>query len=485
MGCCTDKMASFISTTGFGDLPAHVVHQAKLLTLDVIGCAMSGFSHDRGRISRQIMESFGGNPQATVIGSGKKIACIGAAYANANMASSLDNEETFMNAHHFSSNSVFSALAVAEKENASGKDLITAVAVGYDVGARVILSTGFLGKIVDGKVVRYSVVGAPCAHSMGSVASVSNLLKLSQQQAVHALGLQGHLSPMPSTHLWTAIPDYLPLVKYGDNGWMAVGGIMSALLAREGFTSYPSGVLDGKDGFWKMYGAETCDFEVMTEELGNKWWIMEASFKPWPSCRYTHHPLTAIRRIVDKYNIEPEEVDSVVIKGSLIAWLPHFYNQDPKGPVDQQFSASHAVAMLMFRIPPGPDWQRADIMENPRIKEFRHRVTVELDPAMLQQVSRQISQQPRVIKEVPVTVEIIARGQTFVETVNYATGDPWEAEFRMDDEELKTKFRVNACSLLPLSAKWRQRVEEIVAACLNLEQLANVNQLTQLYSSLI
>ncbi|MFC1981268.1 MmgE/PrpD family protein, partial [Chloroflexota bacterium] len=458
-------------------LSPEVVHQVKVMILDVIGCALAGFSHDRGMISRKVMKSFGGNPESTIIGDGTRTSCISAACANSNMASSLDNEETFMNAWHFSSNTVFSALALAERNGVSGREFITAVAVGYEVAARLILSTGFMGKIVNGKVTRYPVVGNPM--SMGSVAAACSILGLSTKQLIHALGLGGHFSPTPSTHLWS-IPLEPALLKYWDNGWMALGGIMSALMAKEGYTSYTVGILDGDSGFWRMYGGESCNFEVMIDGLGDKWWIMETSFKPWPSCRYTHHPLTALSRIINKYNIKPEEVQNIVVKGSFM-WHPPFQNQDPKGPISPQFSASHALAMLMFNVPPSADWQKPEMVANPLVKELRKKIEIKLDPEIMnEQIGRQISQIPRVIREVPTTVEVTERRQVFSETVKYAKGDPWDLDYRMSDEDFKNKFRLNALSQIPMSLEWRRKIEDTIESCLNLEKLDNVNDLTRL-----
>lgn len=476
MKTTTDKMAVFISDTRFNDLTTDVVHQSKLMVLDFIACAIGGSNHDRGLISRHVVEGFGGNKEATIIGGKVKTACLNAAYANANMASALDNDETFMNWCHISSNTVSSSLALAERGNASGNDLITAVAVGYEVACRIGLSTGYPGRVVGDKMVRHIVGNAPWI-SMGSIASAANLLRLNQQQVVYALGLQANFAPMPTLQYF-AQSEILPHVKYWDSGWMAMGGVMSALLAREGFTTYPKGIFDGDLGFWKVYGAESCDLDIMTERLGEKWWFLEASFKIWPCCRIFHHSLTAFSRLIDKYEIKPEEVEKVTIKGFM--FLPHFFLKDPKGPVGSQFSAPHAMAMLIFRIPPGPQWHTPEILEDSKVKEFRNRVDIEMEPKMEEYINSQLSQKPKIIKRIPTTVEIAARGQTFRETVNYAKGDPWEDEFRLNDEDLKNKFRINASSYKPISYKWRQMIEEIIDTCFNLEKVSNVNDLTKL-----
>ena len=469
----TSEMAEFTADTKFEDLPPEVIHQAKLLILDVMGCAISGYSHDRGMISREVAKGFGGNPEATILGDGKRTSCICAAYANANMASALDNEETFFNAAHFSSNTVFSALALAERDNASGKELIKAVAVGYEVVARLWVSTGYAGEIVEGKVVGTPLVGWPA--TMGGVAAACSILELGESEVFNALGIGGHYSPLPSTHLWRS--QELPLIKYTDNGWMALGGIMATLLANKGYTGH-SGILDGDAGYWKMYGAKSCDYNIMVEGLGNKWWIMETSFKPWPGCRHTHHSLTALSRIISKHKIKPDEVEEITVKGSFMGHI-QFHDQEPEGPVNPQFSAPHVMAMLMLNIPPGVDWYRPEILRDPKVKELRKKITIVIDPKIMsEQIEGQISQHPRLVKEIPTTVEVVARGIMFSETVKYAKGDPWEPEIRISDEELKDKFRLNASTLMPLSLEWEKNTDEVMDKCFRLEDLENVNDMT-------
>ncbi|MBF0278649.1 MAG: MmgE/PrpD family protein [SAR324 cluster bacterium] len=472
----TGEMAEFIAETKFENLPSNVIHQAKLLILDVMGCAVSGYSHDRGMICREVVKEFGGNPEATILGGDNRTSCVYAAYANSNMASALDNEETFVNAAHFSSTTVFAALALAERGNDSGRELIKAVAIGYEFVARLWASTGYAGEIVEGKVVSTPVVGWPAP--MGGVASACSVLKLDKEKVFNALGIAGHYSPLPSAHLWRSAQE-LPLIKYKDNGWMALGGVMSALLANKGYTGH-SGILDGEAGYWKMYGAKSCDYNVMVEGLGDQWWIMETSFKPWPACRHIHHSLTALSKIKNKHNVKHDEVERITVKGSFMEH-PQFHDQEPEGAVNPQFSAPHVLAMLMLNIPPGVDWYQPEIMRDPKVISLRKKIKIKIDPRiMTDQIARQISQHPRIIKEIPTTVEVLAKGQVFSETVKYAKGDPWDPEFRISDEELKDKFKLNASSLLPLSFEWKNKIDEAIDKCFRLEDLENVNDLTAL-----
>jgi 2-methylcitrate dehydratase PrpD len=475
----TEKMAAFVANTRYEDLKPELVHLAKVTIMDVIGCALSGFSYDRGAISRDVMQGFGGNAESTVMGSNTKTSALNAAYANANMASAPDNEETFMNLSHISAPAACPALAIAERNKSSGKDLITAVAVGYELAARIGISVGFLGKIIDGKVELYSAMGLASWTAMAAVGSVGNLIRLSEDQAVHALGLQAHHAPMPTGRYWR-MPSSLTHNKYWDAGWMALGGIISASMSKNGYTSYAQpGILDGEYSFYRMLGAESCDFDAMVDQLGDKWWFMQASFKPWPCCRLIHHPMSAVVSLVKKHELAVEDIRKLTIKGSFM-WMQCFHNQSPGNETDAQFSASHSIAMLLLNVPLG-DWHRPEQINDPKVIELRQKITIEIDQNIMnQQIASQIARSPRVCTEYPTRVEIEARGQTFGKDITHAMGDPWDEEWKMNDADLTAKFRANAASLLPVSNRWQRRAEGIIDACFNLEKMANVEDLTRL-----
>ncbi|MFC2018993.1 MmgE/PrpD family protein [Chloroflexota bacterium] len=477
----TEEFAAFVAGLKFEDLPEPVVHEVKRLVLDTIGCGISGFSHERGVISRRVAESFGGAPEATILVSGTKTSSANAAYANANMASALDNEETWMNSGHISSMVVFPAIALGERLCASGKDLITAVAAGYEVAARIGLSTGFLGTIEDGEVKMAEVYGTCSWHGMGAVASSGKMLGLSEQQMGHALGVEGHFAPMPSMSLWLSGYDE-PLIKYWDSGWASMGGIWAALLAKQGYTAVEN-ILDGDRGFWRTYGAPNCNFDIMRRGLGKKWWLRELSYKPWPTCRLTHHALTPFVKLIDEHNISPQEVEKVTIKGSYM-WTPRFKDPDPKLPANTQFNAPHALAMAIFKIPPGPDWHKPEIVDSPAVRDFRKKVSIEISrEVMNQSITTQVSGPTGAIKEIPTTVEIVARGQTFTASTRYAKGDPWSDETIMTDDELKGKFRINSVGVLTCSCHWREQIEQIIDTIFSLEELTDLDHLTRLLSA--
>ncbi|MDO8472804.1 MAG: MmgE/PrpD family protein [Dehalococcoidia bacterium] len=475
----TRQIAEFMAQTRFEDLPPPVVHLAKVTILDAIGCAFGGFSHDRSVISRQVMESFGGLPEATVIGSDLKLSCIGAAYINAHMANALCADDIFCTLGHIAVAAFSPAFAMCERHKSTGKDLITAVAVGYEVASRIGLAVGKLTRIVNDKVEPLPVLGVGSWMSMASVASVGSLLRLNPEQAINALGLQAHHAPMPTGRHTTLAP-VMAMNRFCDTGWMALGGIVSALMSKKGYTSFPApGILDGEYGFWRMIGAPSCDFDLMVDKLGEKWLFLEESFKRWPADTYIQHPLTALDILLEKHKFHPEEIERVTITGGLM--YPNFFNQDPKTEADAEFSVPHCAAMLILGIAPGPEWHTPEILNNPKVASLRHKVVLKADPAAVKIISDQIAKFPGVIREAPTTVKIDARGHTFSEFVKYHFGNnPWSEEFKMSDEDIKKKFRFNAASLLSASTVWRGSIERIIDACMGLERIANVEELGQL-----
>jgi 2-methylcitrate dehydratase len=175
-GKITRTLASFIVETSFEDLPSNVVQKTKQLILDTIGCALGGYLTDLGTICSKIVMDLGGNSESTLIGSGKKTSCVNAGYVNAKMANALDCDDVFYNYSHFASPIIAAALAVGEREEASGKNVLNAVALGYDATARVGLSC-----IQPGRPISFAW------HIIGSIVASAKLLELDLEKLIKTL----------------------------------------------------------------------------------------------------------------------------------------------------------------------------------------------------------------------------------------------------------------------------------------------------------
>lgn len=432
----TRTLADFTVGTRYEDLPAPVVREAKRLLLDTIGCAIGAIGTDSGRITLQYAEALGGNPRATVIGSTKRSSVTAAAYANGRLANVLDADDTFPTSTHFGNATVFSALALAEDLDRSGAELLTAIAVGFDVGARIGSWMGPPMQIENGEVIGWNELGGPAATmtwaAVGAAASAAGLTAL---QANHAFGIAGANSPQPTLRKWAESP-FQPMYKYADAGWCAEIGTSAAMLAGLGSTGFLD-VLDGPNAFWRWYGSPSHDDVALVGKLGNDWQILNTTYKPWPCCRWIHHPLTAFAGIREQHGLKPDEIERIVVRANPFALTPIFQDQHPEDMLSAEFSHAHAMAVLAYDVPAGPRWYDKTTMADPRITAFRNRVTVAPEPTSANIGTWITGGQWR---GVPGGVDVHARGQVFSATADMSLGDPWSEPTLYSDAAILAKF---------------------------------------------
>lgn len=438
MTSLTQTLADFTVQTRFDDLPHSVVHEAKRLLLDTIGCALGAVDTPSGRVALDYVSTLGGAPHASVVGSERRSSATAAAYANARLANVLDADDTFPTSTHFGNATVFSALALAELDRRSGRDLLCAIAVGFDVGARIGSWMGAPMQIENGKVIGWNELGGPAATiAWAAIGASAHIARLDARQANHAFGIGGSNSPQPTLRKWAESVEQ-PMYKYADAGWCAEIGVSAALLARLGSTGFTD-ILDGENAFWKFYGSPGHDDHALLAGLGEDWQILNTTYKPWPCCRWIHHPLTAFGQLLDRHALRPEEITRVVVRANPFALTPIFREQQPRDLLSAEFSHAHALAALAHAIPPGPRWYEAATMNDARIAAFRERVTVTPEPSSSNIAEWMTGGQWR---GVPGGVDIHARGTVFSATADNATGDPWTPVTRFSDAQIRSKFGV-------------------------------------------
>ena len=467
----TRKLGDFVAGLTFDALPDKVVHEAKREILDIIGCAFGGYLSEIGRITIDLVRELGGKPEATVIGSGDKTSCVNAAYANSRMGNALDFDDVFHG--HFAQSAVAASLALCERGGSSGKDLITSVVAGFEVAGRFQLASGPT-HVVEGNKQRHSrSQGTGTGMVIAGAAAAAKALGLDRERAYHTLGIAGANIPIPMIRKHAENPGIMPLFKYADAGWCCQAGVTAALLAQKGSTGLPD-IFEGDNGALVALGIpfEKCDFGVMVAQLGEKWYLPETSYKPWPSCRLTHSPLTAFTRIIEDNALKCEEIEKVLIKGREMATSTRFRNQEPVGMVSSQFNHPHAIAMVALGIK-RPMWHSPSVANDPRVREFRRKVVVELE-----------SEPPKIGAELfpPPSVEVIARGQTFRGRAVRDKGDPGDKETYFTDGELKEKFRELALPIHPGSQSWEDRTKEAIEVVFNLEKVEDLGELTRMLS---
>jgi len=461
----TELLVEFVRDTKFSDLPSAVVHDTKRIILDSIACAVGGYSIDAGKIVVEMAHELGGAPMSTILANGAMVSPASAAFANTALGNALDADETFLNSGHHAVCAVFPALSIVESRGLSGKDLITSVALGFDVGSRVGLSLTW-AKITETGAIEFAPKSGLGWLVFSAVAAAGKALGLDKDQLANALGIAGYGSPLPSASRWGETAAGKPMLKYAPYSFIGLAGVMAAQMAQKGYT----GDRTFLDGYWKLAGTSECNWDILIKDLGKIWWISSTSIKPYASCRWTHYSLDLFLKILNEQKLRPEEIEEVIVDTFSIAASPHLSGVvDPETQIDMQFSIPFVLAVAAHGIELTPQWQSTGNMKEKRFREFARRVKVHADSSALTIMSQDIKHEGR-FKRIPTKVTVSARGKKFTGSTEYAWGDPWTEETRMTDEQLAHKFRAY-CSGMLRSGK----IEKALDMLNNLESVGNVS----------
>jgi 2-methylcitrate dehydratase PrpD len=293
------RLAEYVYQTSFQDLPEHVVEFTKICILDWYGSALAGKDLPPIQAIKELVEEWGGHEQASLVTGGKS--SIGnAVLVNAASSHIVELDDIHKSSIiHAGTVVIPAAVAAAEAYDLSGKELITAVAVGYEVCYRI-------GEAVSPSHYYFWHNTATCG-TFGSAAAVAKLLNLNVQQTMYALGNAGS----QAAGLWEFIEDG-GNTKQLHTAKAAYNGTLAALLAKKNFTSATK-ILEGKRGFFEAM-AETADPLKITNNLGNVWKITENSFKIHASCRHTHPAIDCILDIMNEHSISFQQIKRMTIR---------------------------------------------------------------------------------------------------------------------------------------------------------------------------
>ena len=240
------ELAKKVRDFGFSDIPTDVIHQTKRMMLDTLGCAIGGYGSEASRTIQEFIKEAGHPAESTVFGSGIRTSCLNATLANGAMVRYLDYNDTafilqgdtYRTGYH-PSEVIPPVLALGEKRHLSGKDVITAINLGYDLSLAFL--EGVQGAGMEKKGWNGDTRGALI---MPLVAG--KILGLTEDQMESAVGIAGSCHAVFGI-LDTPAEEYT-MTKNIRFPMMSYAGIMAAMLAGKGFTG-PAGMIEGHDGF--------------------------------------------------------------------------------------------------------------------------------------------------------------------------------------------------------------------------------------------
>jgi 2-methylcitrate dehydratase PrpD len=327
----TEELSRFIKGARIEDFPSDVIEVAHKCVLDWIGVTLGAVGDPAVALLKDTMLEMGGNEQASVLGYGSRVTMANAALVNGMMAHTLDYDDAHSGVRtHPSAPLVPAILAVGEYIGCSGRDLVEAFVVGCEVTLRVGYA---LGKNYYEKGWHAtSILGR-----FGAAAGASRLFGLTADQVSMALGLA-------ATQAGGLRDAFGTMTKPFHSGRAAMDGLLSALLARRGFTA-PVNILDPGSGFARLFSP---DYEPdrLLRGLGTDFETLGVNFKPYAACLLVHPVIDGLIMLRDQNGLDPGAIDEINLS---IAPL-NLQVTDNAAPIDglhAKFSLQMAAALAL------------------------------------------------------------------------------------------------------------------------------------------
>jgi len=432
--------------------PAAARAAAARAVLDTIGVTLAGAAEPAARIVQKVVQQDAGGP-CHVLGTAFRSSAGNAALANGTAAHALDYDDMcFVSLAHPSAPLVAASLAAGEVAGASGRALLDAYVVGFELEGR-------LGRAMNP---RHYQRGWHCTSTLGTIgaaASASRLLGLDAAAAGHALAIAASAASGLKENFGT-------MVKPLHAGMAARNGVVAALLARAGMTA-SGAAIDGPQGFLAAMDSEQPSLEALAADLGARWEIVDTGItvKLYPSCAGTHPTLDALLDLRRCDGFTADEVQAIEIGVDSIVPTILLYDR-PSSGLEGKFSMPFCAAAALVRGRVGIDTFDAATLSDPAILEMQGRVTMRVDP--------DLDASAPSLTQARVTVRL-KNGRALTASANGARGYP---ERPASDEELATKF--TSCATQTLTASHAAHVLDVLR---DIESIADVRMLTDLLAA--
>jgi len=443
MGTISEQIAAYIYDADYENLPANALEMAKLCFLDWLGSVYAGKGSRPAVAILLVAKSLGGNPEATLLPDGSQSSAFMAALVNSAASHVVEMDDVHKGSIlHPAAPVIPAALAMAEREGVSGRDLLTAIVTGYEVAIRA-------GEAMGPSHYHFWHTTGTCG-TFGAAAAAGKVLGLSMPELAMALGTAG----TQAAGLWEFLINGA-MSKQLHPAKAASDGLLSALLAEQGFTAARR-IFEGEKGFCQAMAKE-CDLDRLTRGLGTEPpRVLSTSFKAHAACYHIHSAIDTVLEIRRKHSLKLADVTSVRI-ALYPAALDLLEKVAPQAAYAAKFNIPFCVATALVYEQVGLSAFTADRLEDPKINEVMQRITLVRD-----------SELGKVYPERwPAVAEITTRaGQTHAARIDFPRGDPKNP---MTREELEAKF--NNLATPALSVDQRRRT---IDACLNLDRVENL-----------
>ncbi|MGD6980250.1 MmgE/PrpD family protein [Citricoccus zhacaiensis] len=455
----TDRLVRHAHRVRYADFSEAVLRRARHRLLDGLGNIVAGHRAPGMQELVDSVAAWGGRPDSTVLGDGRRLPAHHAAMLNAALMRSFDFEPVGAEgpgqrqvAAHLTGTTVPVALAVGEREGSTGREVLTALLAGEDIAARLAFGSGF--DVYSGQDNTGTVNG------VGATVIACLLMGLDEERTRHALGLA--VNQLAGTV--ASIFDHASAFKL-PMAFAARNAITAAEMAAAGVTG-PEDPIGGRFGFLQTYCADP-DPEVMLERLGEEFYA-DAVIKPWSCCRAAQPSLDACTRLLRDARVSAERIEHVVVHvtpRTAAGFVGQRFEAGDCPEVSAAFSIHYTAAAALAFGTVRPEHLAPEAMADPRVARLLDRIEIRgsLDDGEV------------------LTAEVEVRlsdGTVHRERVDSPLGDVHHAP--LSHGQILEKYRLNAAFSGRLDAA---RAEQVAAQVASFQDLPDVGRLTGLFGT--
>ncbi len=437
----TRVLAEFAASLQYDRIPLEVREYCKDLLLDALACAVAGHQGEETQQMAALAAQLGQSRESTVIGD-DRLSLAGATLLNGYLITAV----TMCDAHratmtHITPEVLPPALAIAERDGLTGRDLLVSLAAGCEVTTRIAIG-------IDYPAFRARGWHGPGVFGpFGAAAAAGHLLRFDSDAMARAFALAGSQSAGTFAAWGT------PTVKFHQCR-AALSGLMAALLAANKFEATRE-FLTAKDGGLYNSYANGGRPDTAVAGLRKRWELLEIALRPWPGASSIQGMMTAMFDIIERHAVDPARVKKLRIGVSPFVFDLHGNFAAYKGKFEALLSAHYiAAAILQERAMTLAQFAPARY-DDPKLRRFAQQIEVRADP---------------VLNGVEATVEIeTADGETISARCDHPRGSP---ENRLSRDAVAAKFA--SCAGERLS---KSQIDSVLDAVSRLEHLDSVRSL--------
>lgn len=441
-GKTTETLAGFAASLTFDAIPTRTRQACKALLLDALACALAGHQGEETAELEALASALAQSKESSILGGGH-LSLAGATLLNGYLITAVTMCDTHRSTlSHITPEVVPPLFAIGERDDVSGRDLLTALAAGCEIATRVGLGLDYP------EFRRRGWHGPGVVGPFGSAAAVGRLRGFDTGTMARAFGLAGSQSAGTFAAWGT------PTVKFHQCRG-ALSGLMAALLAEQGFVATKE-FLTAKDGGLYNTYSNGGRPEDATADLGARWELERIALRLWPSASLVQGLITAMFDVVEKHDVKAGDVAKVRILLPKTPFDMHGIFATYKAKFEALLSAHYIAAVILHDRALNLAQFEPARYDDPALRRFAaERVEVVADPSL---------------SEAQAVAEIVtSAGQTLSAKCEHPRGAP---ENPVSYADIEAKFRTYAPSRLAAA-----QVETVLETVAHIEDLASARTL--------